>query len=165
MKNLQNQQNLHTKNSYESLDKLGKDLVDIKLSGLSYQQMADYLEKLGEKREIQTLRDWFAEGGKYHEAYKQMKEIRRKEVEPEFEAVDDQIKEGAIDAIQVVRDKVKQGNLKAAMYMLKLAGFEVEQVKNISNESEGVALLREILERSDKKHGQQSSSTDQTVQS
>lgn len=165
MKNLQNQQNLQTENPYESLDKLGKDLVDLKLSDLTYQQISNYLEKLGEKREIQTLRDWFAEGGKYHEAYKFMKELRRKEIEPEFQAVDDQIKEGAIDAIGVVRDKIKQGNLKAAMYMLKLAGFEIDQVKHINSDSEGVALLREILERSDKKHGQQSSSADQVIQS
>lgn len=165
MKNLQNQQNLQTKNSYESLDKLGKDLVDLKLSGLSYQQIVDYLDQLGEKRENQTVRDWFSEGGKYHKAYKYMKELRRKEVEPEFEGVNDQIKEGAIDAIAVVRDKIQQGNLKAAMYMLKLAGFEVDQVRNINSDSEGVALLREILERSEKKNGQQSSPADQIVQS
>lgn len=49
--------------------------------------------------------------------------------------------------------------------MLKLAGFEIEQVKNISGEdSEGVELLREILERNEKKDGQRSDSTHQTVQ-
>ena len=164
MTNLQNQQNLQTENPYEALDKLGKDIVHLKLSGLSYQQIVEYLEQLGEKRENQTVRDWFSEGGKYHEAYKYMKEQRRKELEPEFEAVNDQIKEGAIDAIQVVRDKVKQANLKAAMYMLKLAGFEIEQIKNISGDAEGVELLREILERNEKKDGQRSDTTHQTVQ-
>lgn len=166
MKNQQNQQNQQgSKNPYESLDKLGREIVDLKLSGTPYEVIVEYLEKIGQKRENQTVREWFIKDGKYSEAYQFMKEQRRKEVEPEFEAVDDQIKEGAIDAIAVVRDKVKQGNLKAAMYMLKLAGFEVEQVKNISSDSEGVALLREILERSEKKHGQQSSSADQVVQS
>lgn len=164
MQNLQNQQNLQIKNPYEALDKLGKDIVNLKLSGLSYQQIVEYLEQLGEKRENQTVRDWFSEGGKYHEAYKYMKEQRRKELGPEFEAVNDQIKEGAVDAIQVVRDKVKQANLKAAMYMLKLAGFEIEQVKNISGDAEGVELLREILERNEKKDGHRSDTTHQTVQ-
>lgn len=148
MENLQILQNLQTKNPYEVLDKLGKDIINLKLSGFSYQQMVDYLEQLGEKRENQTVRDWFSEGGKYHEAYKYIKEQRRKEIEPEFKAVGDQIKEGAIDAIQVVRDKVKQGNLKAAMYMLKLAGLEeVQQIEEIQpqQEDEGLLLLREML--------------------
>lgn len=148
MENLQNQQILQTKNPYEVLDKLGKDIVSLKLSGLSYQQIVEYLEQLGEKRENQTVRDWFSEGGKYHEAYKYMKEQRRKEVEPEFEAVNDQIKEGAIDAIQVVRDKVKQGNLKAAMYMLRLAGLEeVQRIEEVRppQEDEGILLLREMI--------------------
>lgn len=166
MKNQQIQQNQHNiKNPYEELDKLGKDIVDLKLSGVTYEVIAEYLEKLGQKRENQTIREWFIAGGKYYKAYHFMKEQRKKEVEPEFEAMDDQIKEGAIDAIAVVRDKVKQGNLKAAMYVLKLAGFEVEQVKNINSDSEGIELLREILERSEKKHGQQPSSIDQTIQS
>lgn len=78
MKNLQNQQNLQTENPYEALDKLGKDIVNLKLSGLSYQQIVEYLEQLGEKRENQTVRDWFSEGGKYHKAYKYMKEKRNK---------------------------------------------------------------------------------------
>lgn len=166
MKNQQFQQNQQTnKNPYENLDKLGKEIVDLKLSGAPYEIIAEYLQKLGQKREKQTIREWFISGGKYCEAYQFMKEQRKKEVEPEFEGLNDQIKEGAIDAIGVVRDKIKLGNLKAAMYMLKLAGFEVEQVKNISSDSEGIELLREILERSEKKNGPQSGSADQTIQS
>lgn len=149
MENLQNQQILQTKNPYEALDKLGKDIVTLKLSGLSYQQIVEYLEQLGEKRENQTVRDWFSESGKYNEVYKYMKEQRRKEIEPEFEAVGDQIKEGAIEAIQVVRDKVKQGNLKAAMYMLRLAGLEevqkIEEIQPRQEIDQGILFIRELI--------------------
>lgn len=151
MKNQQFQQNQQNKNPYEELDKLGKEIVDLKLSGLSYQQISMYLEKLGEKRENQTIREWFIADGKYFEAYIYMKDKRREEVEPEFAEIDEHIKEGAIDAMYVVRQQVRKGNLKAAMYLLKLAGFEVEQVKSLNDDSEGIKLLKEILERNEKR--------------
>ncbi|MBI4038712.1 hypothetical protein HY384_02020 [Candidatus Daviesbacteria bacterium] len=160
MNNQQNQQNQQNVNSYEALDKLGKEIVVLKLSGLSYQSIVEYLEKIGEKRENQTVREWFINGGKYYEAYEFMKAKRHEEIEPEFKAIEGQIKEGAIDAIGVVRDQVKRGNLKAAMYLLKLAGFEVEQIKNISDESEEMKLLKEIIERNE----QRSSTTHQIIQ-
>lgn len=165
MKNQQFQQFQQTENPYEALDEIGKKVVDLKLSGLRYEHIVGYLEKLGQKRENQSVREWFIKGGKYYEAYQFMKAKKKEEIEPQFEEIQEHIKEGAIDAIYVVHQQVAKGNLKAAMYMLKLAGLEVDQVKNISSESEGVALLREILERSEKKHGQQSSPADQTIQS
>lgn len=165
MKNQQFQQNQQTENPYEALDEIGKKVVDLKLSGLRYEHIVGYLEKLGQKRENQSVREWFIKGGKYYEAYQFMKAKKKEEIEPQFEEIQEHIKEGAIDAIYVVHQQVAKGSLKAAMYMLKLAGLEVDQVKNISSESEGVALLREILERSEKKNGQQSSPADQTIQS
>lgn len=164
MDNQQNQQDQQDLNPYEALDKLGKEVVDLKLSGLSYQHISDYLEKLGEKTENQTIRKWFMTGGKYHNIFEFMKQKRREDIEPEFAAIEEHIQEGAVDAIQVVREEVRKGSLKAAMYMLKLAGFEIEQVKNISGDVEGVELLKEILERNEKKDGQRPNSTHQTVQ-
>ena len=164
MKNQQFQQNQQTENPYGSLDELGKKVVDLKLQGLRYEHIVGYLDKLGEKRENQTVREWFIEGGKYYEAYQYMKAKKKEEVEPEFEEIDEHIKEGAIDAIYVVRQQVAKGNLKAAMYMLKLAGLEVEQVKNINDsDNEGVQLLREILERSEKKDGKPANGSQQAV--
>jgi len=150
MKNQQFQQNQQNKNPYEELDKLGKQIVDLKLSGLRYEHIVAYLTKLGEKRENQSVREWFIEGGKYYEAYIYMKDKKKEDVKPEFEELNDHIKEGAIDAMYVVRQQVKKGNLKAAMYLLKLAGFEVEQVKNMNDDSEGIKLLKEILERNER---------------
>lgn len=165
MANQQFQQNQQNKNPYEALDEIGKKVVDLKLSGLRYDHIVGYLEKLGQKRENQSVREWFIEGGKYFKAYQFMKTKKKEEVEPEFEGIQETIKEGAIDAIYVVRQQIAKGNLKAAMYMLKLAGLEVDQVRNLNSDSEGIALLREILERSEKKHGQQSSPADQIIQS
>ena len=151
MKNQQFQQNQQSENPYSALDELSRKIVDLKLSGLTYQHIVVYLEKIGEKRENQTIREGFIEGGKYYAAYQYMKSKRLEELEPEFEELNDHIKEGAIDAMYVVRQQVKKGNLKAAMYLLKLAGFEVEQVKNMNDDSEGIALLKEILERNEKR--------------
>lgn len=149
MKDQQNQQNPQIENPYEALDKLGRELVDLKLSGLNYQQLVEYLGKLGEKRQNQTVRDWFSANGKYFAAYQFMKDRKREQVEPEFAAINDEIKEGAVEAISVVRKEVQKGSLKAAMYLLKIAGFEVEQVRNISGNGEGVALLRAIIEENE----------------
>ena len=155
MNDLQNQQNLHNEkltNPYDGLDEPWKKAVDLRLKGLTHEAISMNLKKDKYKAEEQTVRSWFKRSGKCYRAYAYKLALRRKENKKEFTEIDFQIKQGAVDAIVVLRKAVATGNWKAALELLKLAGFTpVEKFQDVS-ESEGMQLLRKIIESHEPTH-------------
>lgn len=142
--NLQNLQNLQN-NPFDSLEQHYRDAIDMRIKGYKHEYIATFLSRSGHKVEDQTVRSWFEVGGKCYEAYIWRKTIIREEAKKEFSEIEDQIKDGAVDAIQTLKNAAKS-QWKAAVELLKLAGFvPVTKFQDVSEESEAYRFLKKFL--------------------
>lgn len=150
-------------NSYEQLSEDEKVIVDTRIiQGAKYRRIA----RMKNVKE-QTVRTWFMEGGQYYAAYQWRKDFLAKEVQEENEDAKFQLQEGVGDAITVLKTQVAKGNLRAAVELLKMAGFNVQTIIN-NTESEGTKLLKELItaRRNEKRKSRkiiQSSKSDNTA--
>src|ERR1700738_3250422 len=132
--NQQNQQNknLHQLNPYERLDDFGKQIVDLRLEGWKYKR----LESVAKKEE-QTIRTWFMQGGIYHNAYVYRRDQILKEALEDFSEAEFHLKQGMADAIVVLKAEIARKNWRAAVALLKMVGFNVQKVISETDDKEG----------------------------
>lgn len=139
--NQQNQQNI----VYDSLEQHYKDAIDMRIKGYKYEYISAFLTRSGHKVSEQWVREWFMQGGKCYDAYLFKKTLIREEAKKEFAEVEEQIKEGAVDAIQTLKNSSKS-SWKAALELLKLAGFvPVTKFQDVGEGSEAYKLVKKLL--------------------
>src|SRR5579884_3070415 len=144
MENQQNQQNQQSKNlkeanPYERLDSFGKQIVDLRLEGWKYKR----LESVAKKEE-QTIRTWFMQGGIYHNAYAYRRNQILKEALEDFEEAEFHLKQGMAYAIVVLKAEIARKNWRAAVALLKMLGFNVQKVINEKEDKE-VEFLKNLI--------------------
>lgn len=140
--NQQNSTNLEKieANPYEQLAEEDRVIVDVRIvQGAKYRRIA----RMKNVKE-QTVRTWFMEGGKFYEAYKWRKAFLVKEVEEENEDAKFQLQEGVADAITVLKTQVAKGNLRAAVELLKMSGFNIQKVITESD-SEDANFIKDLV--------------------
>lgn len=141
----QNEQNersenlLGDQNPYDLLDEFGKNIVDLRLEGWKYKR----LEPVAKAKEG-TLRQWFMEGGKYHNAYQWRKEQIVKEALEDFSEAEFHLKQGVADAIVVLKAEIARKNWRASVALLKMVGFNVQKVINEADDEE-VQFLQNLI--------------------
>ena len=148
MSDQQNQQNQQSEkyeiaelNPYDRLDIFGKQIVDLRLEGWKYKR----LESVAKKEE-QTIRTWFMQGGIYHAAYQWRREQIVKEALEDFSEAEFHLKQGVADAIVVIKAEVAKKNWKAAVALLKMVGFNVQKVIN-ETDTEEVEFLKDLIKQ------------------
>jgi hypothetical protein len=85
-------------------------------------------------------------GGNCYEVHKQKQKERLEENMEMFANLHLQIKEMAIDAIRVLGEAIKNGNVGASVKVLDLVGIEKYINYQSGYEDDGVSLLRRIIE-------------------
>jgi len=144
MEDQQNQQNQQSKNlqqlnPYERLDDFGKQIVDLRLEGWKYKR----LESVAKKEE-QTIRTWFMQGGIYHNAYQYRRDQILKEALEDFSEAEFHLKQGVADAIVVLKAEIARKNWRAAVALLKMVGFNIQKVIN-EEEDDEVQFLQNLI--------------------
>ncbi len=144
MEDQQNQQNQQNKNvyqlnPYERLDDFGKQIVDLRLEGWKYKR----LESVAKKEE-QTIRTWFMQGGIYHNAYMHRRDQILKEALEDFSEAEFHLKQGVADAIVVLKAEIARKKWRAAVALLKMVGFNVQKVISETDDEE-VQFLQNLI--------------------
>jgi hypothetical protein len=156
----QNATNSNIISAYEQLEPRLQFAIDLRLRNVSHADIA-------KQKEIsvtpQTVRRWFMKGGACYLAFKEEERIRKRENKKRREKLDEYVNELAPDALLVVEEEMRKGNLKAALEILKMAGLSpVQKFEDVTPESEGILLLRKIIE--ERRHETQSVRTVQDTQ-
>lgn len=137
-------------NPFDVLDDSDKLYVDMAVHGYTHLHIAKKA-----KREYSTVRNWFARGGRLHDAYKFKLKEHRKEYAAKFKQIDALIKEGAVDAVLKLIEAVKAsgtwpGTIMAARDLLSRAGFDpVEKTEGSmthKTDAEAIALIRGLID-------------------
>ena len=143
----QNEQNersenlLEDQNPYDLLDEFGRNIVDLRLEGWKYKR----LEPVAKAKEG-TLRQWFMEGGKYHNAYQWRREQIVKEALEDFSEAEFHLKQGVADAVVVLKAEVANKNWKAAVALLTMVGFNIQKIINETDNAE-VHFLKDLIKQ------------------
>jgi len=116
--------------------------IELRLLGFTYAQIASN-PQVGLKEN--TIRTWFVKEGVCYFPYKRLQKERQNEYKQIFDKLHLQMREMAIDAVRVLGEAVKKGNLKASIKVLELVDIQRYIYYQTGYEDEGVALLREII--------------------
>lgn len=132
-------------NSYIKLKDYHQLAIDLRASGLRYEEIASN-PQINTKEH--TVRTWFMKGGICYEAYEEKKKLLRAERQEKLKQVEDGIVDLASDALEVLKEAVEKKNLKAAITVMEMAGFKATQkVQEVpQEENETVLLLRQIID-------------------
>lgn len=103
--------------TYKTLPANEKLAIDMRVQNYSSRDIA---EKCG--IEEGTVRNWFMTEGRLHAAYMAREAEIAEERAKRFEAIDEQIQEGAAEAVITLRKKAKAGNISAAEILLEYSG-------------------------------------------
>ena len=125
-------------NPYDILGDKEKLAVELALVNMPYALIA-----LRMKRKHQTIKDWFAKGGKLHDAYVYMKREVLKEFKRKRKEIDKQIQDGAVEAIAGLRIDARRtgliGNI-TRRDILDRAGFKATDKIKHSNDPDNPIL-------------------------
>ena len=88
-------------NPYEMLSDKDKLAVDLAVENVPYKFIAKKF-----KYEHQTVAKWFMKGGRLHEALVYQRKQLRKEYAKLFKQIDQQIQDGAVEAIVKIRTSI-----------------------------------------------------------
>jgi hypothetical protein len=125
-------------NPYDILGDKEKLAVELALVNMPYSLIAIRM-----KRKHQTIKDWFAKGGKLHDAYVYMKRETLKEFKRKRKEIDKQIQDGAVEAIAGLRVDARRtgliGNI-TRRDILDRAGFKATDKIKHSNDPDNPIL-------------------------
>lgn len=139
---LQNSTDLYkNENPYDALNERHQKAVELRLNGVKCNDIARQL-----KEKEQTVRWWLSRNGPCYKALIYLKKVRRKEKKELFNQIEERLKDIAIDAVIVLENAVRKGNLKGALKVLEIVGFQaVQQFMDVTPKNDGIKLLEKIL--------------------
>src|SRR5690348_7969850 len=112
---------------YEELDEIYRFAIDLRIDGMRYRAIAQVISKQFESsRTEQRVKEWFApKDGMLYDIYQWKKRQRREESKKLFSKVHEQLQDAAVDAAVTLKNKARQGDVAAALGILRIAGFEI----------------------------------------
>ena len=117
--------------------------IELRLMGFTYAQIASNPQIALKEN---TIRAWFMKGGICNQHYKELQKKRHREYEHIFNRIHLQIRLIAIDAVRVLGEAVKQGDLRASFKALDIVDIRRYLIQQQAKyEDEGIMLLRKII--------------------
>lgn len=164
-KKLQTEENKSHPKTYPELDEKYRLAIDMRLLGYRYYVIGKRLTKAGMPTQEQTVASWFMKDGMCYKVFEDMKAIRIEELKKSIDEAKNQISEGVVDAIAVLRQSLvnalENGDITPEAYsnakdMLDRGGFPKQTKNDFSGkiESDGLiamaSAIRSVLEPNNK---------------
>jgi len=137
---------------YLKLNEKMRQAVDMRLENIGLKDIAAKLNI-----EYMTARWYFTKSGPCYEAYQHMRKLQLKDRRKRLERISKEIEEIAVDAIIVIKDLIRNPKTPAivkanvSIKALEMAGFGAILKHEDVTESEGVKLLKELMQHDERK--------------
>lgn len=125
---------------FENLDAKYQTAIEARLSGLKYKDIAKSCHVTES-----TVKGWFFKGGILFVAYGQKLKERKAENRKLFKGWPDDLKDMALDAKVVVQKAVRNGDVKTAIEVMKMAGMEEPTKVQHSNDPNNPIIAPVII--------------------
>lgn len=133
--------------TFEELEPRHQRAIELRLKNMAYHDISK--DKLIDVAP-ETVRGWFAKGGICVHAYQVERKQRILDMKERMRDFENKIEALTPDALIVLEQKMRSGNLKAAQDILDRAGYiAVQKVEDVT-ESEGVKLLKALMKHDEK---------------
>lgn len=139
---------------YERLGSKQRLAVDLRLLGYTYSRIATNSQiDLKEN----TIRSWFTQKGVCYMAYSDLQKQKLAEREDLFRNITIQLIDGAYDAVKVLVEAVKKGNVTACIKIIEIAGIDSNFMLRMSNsdDNEVLTLLKRLIEKGEEDYKRQ----------
>lgn len=131
---------------YDKLTPQDKQIVIMRIDGMSYRQISEVLSVNDTPLTEPTLRTYFAEGGKLRPAYDEKQAEKGQRIKEFSKVANDLLIDISFKALQNVKKAVEDGKLGVSLDVLDRVGLQ-KVLKVEVQENPLIALLRENIQQ------------------